>query len=234
MPKPLVITGTGTDVGKTMVTAAIAALAASRGERVTVVKPAQTGVGPGEESDADVVRRLSGVTDVHELARYDAALAPASAARRAGVTAATVGELAERINALPEADLLLVEGAGGLLVQLDDEGGTIADIARYLDADVLVVAAPGLGTLNATALTTEALDRRGLRCAGVVIGAWPPEPDLAMETNLVDFPDYAGAPLLGLIPVNAGRHTPDEFCALARATLSPDLGGTWRSNQSAP
>jgi dethiobiotin synthetase len=228
----LVVTGTGTDVGKTVVTAAIAALAADRGERVTVVKPAQTGVAPGEESDADVVCRLSGVADVHELIRYDAALAPASAARLAGVAPMAVDELVRQIGALPPADLLIVEGAGGLLVHLDDRGGTIADVARQLDSTVLVVAAAGLGTLNATALTTEALERRGLRCAGVVVGAWPSEPDLAMQTNLVDFPGYARAPLLGVIPAGAGRCSRDEFRALAHASLAPGLGGRWSLDQS--
>jgi dethiobiotin synthetase len=223
----LAVTGTGTEIGKTIVTAAIAALAAADGRTVTVVKPAQTGIGPGEESDVDVVRRLSGVTDVHELVRYDDPLAPASAARRQGVAATPVPALAERINALPPTDLLIVEGAGGLLVRLDDDDRDLADLAGLVGADVLVVTTAGLGSLNSTALTVEALRHRSLRCAGVVVGAWPDEPGLAERCNLDDLPDYAGAPLLGAVPAGAGTQLPEEFLRLARASLAPSLGGTW-------
>jgi dethiobiotin synthetase len=224
----LVITGTGTEVGKTIVTAAVAALAAAGGATVRVVKPAQTGVGPGDEADVDVVRRLSGVEDVHELVRYDAALAPASAARADGGAATPVTALVSRIESLPASDLLLVEGAGGLLVRLDDDGNTVADLALLLAAEVLLVTTAGLGTLNAVALTTEALHRRGLRCAGVVIGAWPAEPGRAEVANLTDLPHYAGAPLLGAVPAGAGAHSPVEFLEIARASLAPALGGTWQ------
>ena len=230
MSRRLVITGTGTEVGKTIVTAAIAALAAADGASVTVVKPAQTGLEPGDESDMDVVRRLSGVTHVQELVRYEAPLAPASAARLAGVTATSVAELAARIESLPACDLLLVEGAGGLLVRLDVDGNTIAELARLLDAEVLVVAAPGLGTLNATALTTEGLRSRGVPCAGVVIGAWPSQPRLAERSNITDLPAYSGAPLIGAVPVGAGALGADEFLDLARLSLAPELGGTWQRN----
>ncbi len=223
----LLVTGTGTEVGKTIVTAAVAAVACAHGRSVTVVKPAQTGLAPGEESDVDVVRRLSGVGDVHELVRYDDPLAPESAARRQGADAVPVAELARRIAALPEPDLLLVEGAGGLLVRFDPDGGTAADLAAALDARVLVVAAPGLGTLNATALTCEAARSRGLECAGVVIGSWPAEPDLAARVNLDDLPVYAQAPLLGCLPAGLGASTPAEFLRVARASLAPALGGEW-------
>lgn len=223
----LLVTGTGTEIGKTIVTAAIAVLAQAQGKSVTVVKPAQTGLASGEESDVDVVRRLSGIADGYELVRYDDPLAPESAARRQGVEAVPVAELARRIEALPPADVLLVEGAGGLLVRFDATGGTAADLAAALGARVLVVAAPGLGTLNATALTCEAARARGLDCAGVVVGAWPAAPDLAARMNLDDLPVYAGAPLLGLLPEGVGASTPAEFLRIARAGLAPDLGGEW-------
>jgi len=215
----LVVTGTGTEVGKTIVTAAIAALAADDGLRVAVVKPAQTGVAEAEAGDVDVVRRLSGVTDVHELVRYPEPLAPATAARRAGVVPLSVAEMADRIRELADRDLVIVEGAGGLLVQLDDKGGTLADLARLLDSPVLVVAAPGLGTLNAIALTCEAIRRRDLVCQGVVFGSWPEHADLAMNENVNDVADYAHAPLLGALPEGAGRLDPCAFRDVARASL---------------
>lgn len=223
----LVVTGTGTEVGKTIVTAAVAALALADGQKVTVVKPAQTGVLPGEEADIDVVRRLSGVADAHELVRYDDPLAPATAAKRQGRSAVPVVELIDEMAQWRHGDLLLVEGAGGLLVELDDEGRTVADIARGLVADVLVVTPAGLGSLNAVALTCEALRHRGLGCRGVVIGSWPDDPGLAEQCNLVDLPRYAQAVLLGAMPEHAGRLGASAFLDVARDGLAPELGGTW-------
>ncbi|GAA0421704.1 dethiobiotin synthase [Streptomyces luteireticuli] len=225
----LLISGTGTDIGKTLTTAALAAATLARGHSVAVLKPAQTGIAPGEPGDVAEVRRLAGpdVTAV-ELARFPEPLAPATAARRAGRAPVRPREIAREATRLAkEHDLVLVEGAGGLLVRLDDAGSTLADAAALLDAPVLVVAAAGLGTLNATALTAEALRARGLRSPGVVIGSWPAEPDLAMRCNLADFPESAQAPLLGALPEGAGALAPEEFRARAASWLAPELSGTW-------
>lgn len=224
----LVVTGTGTGVGKTVVTAAVAALAADRGARVAVVKPAQTGVAPGEPGDLDDVRRLAGVDDLHEYARYPDPLAPAAAARLRGLPAADLDETARRVEALAaERRLVLVEGAGGLLVRFDDEGRTVADLARRLAAPLLVVVAPALGTLNHTALTLEALANRGLRLAGLVVGAWPARPDLACRCNVRDLETLAARPLAGALPEGAGGLDRGTFLAVARAGLGPDLGGAF-------
>ncbi|WP_218030003.1 dethiobiotin synthase [Pseudonocardia hydrocarbonoxydans] len=222
----LVVTGTGTGVGKTVVTAAVAALAPGR---VAVLKPAQTGVGPGEPGDlADVARLVPGVTG-RELARYPDPLAPDTAARRAGLPTVTPAAAAAAARELAaDHDLVLIEGAGGLLVRFDGDG-TLADVAAELDAPVLVVAAAGLGTLNHTALTTGALAARGLRCAGVVIGAWPRDPDLAARCNLADLPSVTGSPLVGAVPEGAGTLGPAEFATVARHSLSCELGGEWHS-----
>lgn len=232
----LVVTGTGTGVGKTVVTAALAALATARGERVAVLKPAQTGVGAGEDGDlADVTRLVPGVATARELARYPDPLAPATAARRAGAPPVTPRAAADAAAELASAhDLVLVEGAGGLLVRFTDgdddgRGGTLADVADLLSAPVLVVAAAGLGTLNATELTVEALGARGLACRGVVIGAWPADPDLAARCNLTDLPATSGVPLLGAVPDEAGGLGPERFEAVARHSLAPELGGVWQT-----
>jgi dethiobiotin synthetase len=214
----LIVTGTDTGVGKTVVTAALAALARARGERVAVVKPAQTGVGPGEPGDLDAVRRLTGIEDLHELVRYRDALAPASAGP--GIAPAAV---AERVGELDDRDLVLVEGAGGLLVRLHRDGGTLADVAARLAAPVVVVARAGLGTLNHTALTTEALRTRGLACTGVVIGAWPADPGLAERRNLEDLEAYAGVPLVGRMPAGAGDRDRAAFLDAARQNLTLEV-----------
>jgi dethiobiotin synthetase len=224
----LVVTGTGTGVGKTLVTAAVAALAADRGERVAVVKPVQTGVRPDEAGDLDVVRHLAGVTDLHELARLPDPLSPAAAARRAGLPPLDLRDAAGRIGALTTGrDLVAVEGAGGLLVRYDDADATIADLAQHLGAPVLVVVQPSLGTLNHTALTLEALTRRSLALAGVVIGAWPDDPDLACRSNIRDLEALAGQPLAGVLHSGMGALDPPEFLLAARAALGPSLGGAF-------
>lgn len=225
----VVVTGTGTGVGKTVVASAIAALAVAAGRRVAVVKAAQTGVGAGQPGDVEEVRRLVGpMVTCLELARFPDPLAPATAARRAGLPAVTLDTVVAAVRQLVmEHDLVLIEGAGGLLVPLDSAGGTLADIATALDAPVLVVAAGGLGTLNHTALTAEVLRIRGLSCLGIVIGAWPAKPDLAARCNLVDLPAVTGLPLLGSLPAGAGRLTPVEFLPVARQGIESGLRTLW-------
>ncbi|MET0740628.1 MAG: dethiobiotin synthase [Candidatus Nanopelagicales bacterium] len=222
----LVVTGTGTGVGKTVVTAALAALAAARGATVAVAKPAQTGVGQHEEGDVDVVRRLAGVEDLHEFVRYPDPLAPAAAARVSALAALDLVEAAGRIRELARSHrLVLVEGAGGLLVRYDEDGGTIADLARMLSAPVLVVAPPTLGTLNHTALTLETMANRGLALAGVVLGWWPESPDLASRCNIRDLETLAARPLSGALRDGCGQLDAPEFLLAARDGLAPDLGG---------
>ena len=155
MSRIVVVTGTSTGVGKTVATAALALRAAGAGS-VTVVKPVQTGIVDGD-SDADEVHRLTGCA-VQEFTALDEPLAPDTAARRQGVPIPPVPEYADRIRVLAEFhDTVVVEGAGGLLVRLDTEGGTLLDLAAQLaetlPVDVVVVAAPALGTLNHAELT---------------------------------------------------------------------------------
>lgn len=234
----LVVTGTGTDVGKTVVTAAVAAAARASGRSVAVLKPAQTGVPSGRPDergdlgDAAEVRRLAGdAVTVAELARYPEPLAPATAARRAGMPPVRPPEVAKAAEELAaDHRLVLVEGAGGLLVHFDDAGSTLADVAGLLSAPVLTVAAAGLGTLNSTALTAEALAARGLQHAGVVVGSLPCAPDLAARCNLTELPVAAQAPLLGVLPEAAGALSPATFQASAREWLAPQLRGVWQGD----
>ncbi|MDI5976244.1 ATP-dependent dethiobiotin synthetase BioD, partial [Amycolatopsis magusensis] len=99
----LVISGTGTGVGKTVVTAAIAALAKADGRRVAVLKPAQTGVTDGEPGDLDEVRRLAGEVTTRELRRYPDPLSPEAAARRSGIAPVTPAEAASAAAELDAA-----------------------------------------------------------------------------------------------------------------------------------
>lgn len=222
----VVVTGTDTGVGKTVVTAAVAALAHARGASVAVVKPGQTGVTAEEPGDLDEVRRLSGITTTFEFARFPDPLSPAAAARVAARPPVSLALAARRIEELRESNrLVLVEGAGGLLVRFDEDGATIADLAKQLGAQVLVVTRAALGTLNHTALTLEAMAHRGLDLAGLVIGEWPDEPGLAERCNVADLEMLSARPLAGVLPARASRSA--DFTALARQSLAPILGGVF-------
>jgi dethiobiotin synthetase len=214
--KVVVVTGTSTGVGKTVTTAALAVTTPG----AVVVKPVQTGAADGD-SDAREVHRLSGA-EVQEWTTLEEPLAPDTAARRQGVPIPTVATYAERLLALP-AETVVVEGAGGLLVHLDADGGTLLDLAALLraggaDVELVVVVAAGLGTLNHTELTLDALRAQDLAVRGLVVGSWPESPGLAERCNLEDLPRFA--PLLGVLPAGAGALDRAAFVAAAPGWLS--------------
>jgi dethiobiotin synthase len=221
-PAVLFVAGTDTDVGKTVATAALAVVASALGS-VAVMKPAQTGVTGGEPGDLDEVRRLTGLTDLHEGIRLRDPLAPTTAGRREGVPLPSVDTHAKTIEDLAaERELVIVEGAGGLLVGLDEDGHDLADLAGRLEVPFafVVVARAGLGTLNHAGLTVEALRSRGLPIAGLVIGSWPAEPDLAEQCNLEDLPATTGVPVVGRIPAGAGQLDRQAFTRAAPTWLA--------------
>ena len=217
----LIVTGTGTGVGKTVVTAALAACAAGE---VAAVKPVQTGLRPEEDGDLAEISRLSGIRLLHEFARYPDPLSPERAAARSGLPALALDDAVQRILAL-DHELVLIEGAGGLLVRYADDGWTIADLACKLDAPAVVVTTAALGTLNATALTLEAMAHRGIELAGLIIGSWPTVPGLAERCNVADLERVAGVPLSGALP--EGLPLMRDFADHARAGLAPWFGGTF-------
>ncbi len=146
----LVVTGTDTGVGKTVVTAAVTALAIERGGPVAVVKPAQTGVEKGEPGDLDEVIPALGRDEHLRVRPLPRPAEPAAAARVSGLPDARPHRRGGRITELAESHrLVVVEGAGGLLVRFDEEGATLADLAHTLKAQVA-----GRGTGPASAPST--------------------------------------------------------------------------------
>jgi dethiobiotin synthetase len=156
-------------------------------------------------------------------------LSPHQAARLSGRPPLKLAEAVQRIVDLEAAhDLVIVEGAGGLLVPFDeDDRWTLVDLACSLNAPAVVVVHPGLGTLNHTALTVECMRSESVRLDGIVIGSWPENPDLAMRANLADL--AAMAPVVGALP--AGMAAMKDFRSRARASIAPRFGGrfSWRS-----
>ncbi len=224
MTRIVIVTGTDTGVGKTIATAALAV----RLGQPLVIKPAQTGIlpdGSGDEPDVDVVARLSGSPTL-EFTTLEDPLAPDTAARLRGVTIPPVREYAERIRHLAtDHDTIVVEGAGGLLVRLDTDGGTLLDLASDLSkrhtAELYVVTRAGLGTLNHTELTVRTLHEAGITPTGLIIGSWPAEPGQAEELNRTELARVAGVPVVAVIPEGAGTLAPDAFRASASTWFTP-------------
>lgn len=219
------VTGTDTGVGKTVTAAAICrCLADDRG--AVYVKPVQSGSDQGDD-DAAVVARLADVPTVVGR-RLGPALAPGVAVRLAGgaLTGEELGRVVRDAASRHPGTSLVVEGAGGLLVELGSDGTTCADLAGALDLPLVVAARPGLGTLNHTTLTLREADRRGLEVAGVVVCGFPDDPDRATRTNVAELQRLTGGRLAGILPVV--DLSDGEALRGAGRWLSPVLGGSWR------
>lgn len=219
------VTGTDTGVGKTVATAAVVVALRAAGRSPYVVKPAQTGVTADQTGDLDEVRRLAGDVPGEEGVRLLHPLAPDAAARLEGVRLPSLDQQAAGLVARSDAHDVVVEGAGGLLVNLGEHWNLLdlADAVGAAGAEVrwLVVARAGLGTLNHSALTVQAIQRRGGDVAGLVIGSWPSEPDLAAQQNLLDLPTLTGVPVLGSLPEGAGELTANDFANVTRNLRLP-------------
>lgn len=194
------VTGTDTGVGKTVVSAAIAATWQGAGASVVYVKPVQSGAADGDDDPADVAALADVPTAVGPM--IGPSLAPGVAARLADddLAGTELEQVVRDTAAAHPGATLVVEGAGGLLVELAADRTTCADLATRLGLPVVVVARPGLGTLNHTALTLGELCRRQLPLAGVVVCGYPDDPDLATRTNLDELARMAGGDLLGVLP----------------------------------
>jgi len=180
----LLITGTDTGVGKTWVGRALSHALVAAGRRVVAVKPVESGcAGAGSHlEDGALLAAATGQLEPKAaLFRFAAPIAPALAAEREGGTI-DLDALMLQIEGLSQgAEVLLVEGAGGLLSPITWEW-TVVDLARSLGAAALVVAADRLGTINHTQLTLSALELAGVDLAGVVFTA-PETPDESTGTN---------------------------------------------------
>ncbi|WP_421845255.1 dethiobiotin synthase [Mycobacterium sp.] len=220
----LIVTGTGTGVGKTIASAALASHARQAGIDVAVCKPVQTGTGSGADAGDDdlaEIGRLAGVTELAGLARYPLPMAPVAAAEQAGTRLPTRQDMTRFIRNVDRPDrLTLVEGAGGLLVELAESNVTLRDLAVDLGAATIVVTTPELGTLNVTALTLEALAAQRVSCVGLVIGSWPPGPGLVETSNRSALAQLA--PVRAVLPAGAGAMDTSEFAIMSAQAFDFD------------
>lgn len=203
----LVVTGTDTGVGKTVVAGTIAGWFNKRGFRVGVLKPAATGCVRRREGlvseDAEFLAHCADTRfplDVVCPQRFVEPLAPAVAAERAG-TPLEWDAIQRSIDAMSrDCDVLIVEGVGGVMVPMDDRH-TFLDVCRWLRSPTVVVARPALGTINHTLLTVNALRAAQVKVPGVVINRYPPEtPPTAEETNPRAIQKWGKVPVLCIVP----------------------------------
>ena len=183
------VTGTGTEVGKSVVAAVAARTLARAGHDVAVFKPAVTGLADpnaaGAEPDHELLRRAASSTQSDdEIApyRYDPPASPHLAAELAGEEISSSSLVKAAREAASGAEALVCEGVGGLLVPLSRDY-LVRDLARDLGLPLLVAASAGLGTINQTLLTLEAARSAGLEVAAVVLTPWPAQPGAIEESN---------------------------------------------------
>lgn len=179
------VTGTGTEVGKTVVAAVIARTLAGKSKRVAVFKPAVTGLEEEGETDHALLRRASGSNQSdEEIAPYRYG-PPASPHLAAALAEDEIGpgRLRQAADqAAAGADAIVCEGVGGLLVPLSPTY-LVRDLATDLGYPLVIVAGPGLGTINHTLLTLESARAAGLEVAAVVLNPWPDDPSEIESDN---------------------------------------------------
>lgn len=220
------ITGTGTEVGKTVVAAAIARTARKAGARVAVFKPAVSGLDKyplrpetwecaAELPDHVLLRLAAGSSQADdEIApyRYGPPVSPHLGAELASEPTDPDRLRGAALEATEGADLLICEGVGGFLVPLTTDY-LVRDLARDLGMPVTIVASPGLGTINHTLLTIEAVRDAGLQVGRVVLNPWPEAPSLLEISNRETIAE------LGSVPVEMLFHldltVPERWPALA-------------------
>ena len=215
------VTGADTNVGKSVVAGWLAAELAGQ-RRVAIVKAVQTGAAHDSEGDAATYARLTAgrALTIETLLSFAEPMAPAIAARRAGRDI-DLQALAEQARHIARShDVTLIEGSGGLLVPIDREGRDFRDFAEALGSSLILVARPGLGTLNHTLLTLEAAQSRGLLVRFIVLDGMPSTPTPVELENVA----FLGG-RLSQTPLIVLRHDPD----LRLACLQPTLiaGGAW-------
>lgn len=211
----LFISGTDTDVGKTFVTCALARGLREAGVDVGVMKPVETGVPKTGPKDAIALRLAAGVEDDLGLIcplQYTMPAAPEAAARAEG-REISLPAIDEAYAVLSERhEIVLVEGAGGLLVPFDAKT-TMADLAARLALPILLVARTSLGTINHTLLSLEVCERRGLDVTGVVFSHATGTLSDADSANLQILREMLGERLIGEIPATAAGKFPDPDSA---------------------
>lgn len=203
LPKGIFITGTDTDVGKTVVTAALACCIKRSGGKVAVIKPFQTGTDEGGFFDIEFIyKALEASFDIEDVCpvRLKKPLSPYSAAILENINIDIDSVLESLKNRyLHTEGTTLFEGAGGLLVPITKDY-FMSDFAKEMELPVIITARPGLGTLNHTLLSIEHAKKKGLKILGIVICNYPSNPDLAESINIATLSQLTDIDIIGVLP----------------------------------
>ncbi|MEW5766038.1 MAG: dethiobiotin synthase [bacterium] len=221
----LFITGTDTGVGKTVVAAGLTRAYRDMGHRVGVMKPVSSGAIKTPTSglecrDTRLLIEASGIQEEVSLINpycFEEALAPAAAASLAKIEI-EVGKILEAYHLLAQGyDPMIVEGVGGLLVPIRKDY-LVIDLVRDLNLPLLVVARPGLGTINHTCLTVKYALKEGIRVVGIIINGLK-KAGLAEKTSPALIEEITGVPILGILPYLSDL-TVSTVAALLKKTIS--------------
>jgi len=223
-PPGLFVTGTDTEVGKTVLASAVAATLAAAGRRVRVFKPAVTGL---DEADGDrapdheLLRIAAGSPQAEDSVspyRFGPAVSPHLAAAEAGIQIEPLRLVAGCRRAAEGGDVLVVEGVGGLMVPLARDY-LVRDLAAAVGFPLLVAARPGLGTISHTLMTIECARAAGLYVRAVVLTPWPESPSTVERSNMQTLAELGELDVFGL-----PRQDPARPAAVATLPVERWLG----------
>jgi dethiobiotin synthetase len=198
MSKIIFVTGTDTGVGKTVAAATLVCFYREQRKKVAYIKPIQTGA--PKDNDALTVRELTGINtgDVHTLLSYKPPMAPEQAAKTSKAPLPKLKKLISQIKDIAlNYDVVIVEGAGGLYVPIDEKHYML-DLCKQLRAQIVVVARTGLGTINHTLLTVKALQSKRIKILGILFSANSNDPSAKNNPQVIA--EKTGLPILGVIP----------------------------------
>ena len=198
------ITGTGTDIGKTVITAGIADLAIQNGKKCSVIKPIQTGTETYPTDICEVRKMVPKVMDIPETdsIKYSYKL-PASPHLAAAEEndKIKIHELTQYIKKREKKfnpDILLIEGAGGVLVPIN-ENETFLDLLKELNIPVILTTLAGLGTINHTLLSISVLKSANIEIAGIIVNKMPKNPTIIEKDNIRIIEKMSGIPIIAII-----------------------------------
>ncbi|SDB97456.1 dethiobiotin synthase [Shouchella lonarensis] len=219
------ITGTDTDVGKTIIASGLAAVLKARGIDVGVFKPLLSGIAREHpESDTSLLKRMSGTLLSHEEItpfQFEEPLAPYMAAALHGQRVEMAEVLAHWADIKDKHGCFIVEGAGGLAVPLGDRF-LVSDLIRALKLPIIIVARPDLGTVNHTLLTVQYAKQLGIQVVGVIINGMSATPSLAEQTNPKLMEEWCDVPVLGITP-KMNKVTEESLKAMIEQSIDLNL-----------
>ena len=216
MRKGVFITGTDTEVGKTLIAGGLARRFCNMGINVGVMKPVETGgeykKGKLVGKDTEYLIRMGKIQDTYSHINpyiFEHPLAPYVAAKLEGKKIYKKKILASFKNLMDKYDFLIVEGCGGFLVPITSNY-MISDLARDMKLPIIIVATAGLGSINHTLLSLYHARRSGLKVLGIIINKTSRNISMSEKTNPQIIKTFGKVPILGVIPYTSGRKNMDD------------------------